>query len=400
MTKARLPAGAPSWTEPADVLARLRRRWDRGELLRAHAHGRPWEPVSLPLRGPTPSELTSRLSDARAWAARWRAASPTVLRLESRTVGGRLVGSNEVPDRVWVDSPDAMWRLLGVGSEVQLYDTLRQATADRVPDLVGWTRDHPLLVLAHRETWDRALGVVLWIADHDGDPPYLRQVDVPGVDTKFLETHRALLGELLDAVLAPDRVDRTAPRGDLVGRFGLRRKPAVVRLRSLDAARPLPGGFTELTVRVDELDQPSGVGRVVVVENEVTFLALPDLPGTAAILGGGYGLGRLAGLAWLADVELLYWGDLDTHGFAILDGLRAHFRQTRSILMDRRTLLAHEAHWGREPQQARSALARLTAGEAELFADLLADAFGPNVRLEQERIRFSWVRDALRAAAG
>lgn len=36
-----------------------------------------------------------------------------------------------------------------------------------------------------------------------------------------------------------------------------------------------------------------------------------------------------------------YWGDLDTHGSAILDRLRAWLPQTRSFLMDRETLLDH-----------------------------------------------------------
>jgi len=44
-----------------------------------------------------------------------------------------------------------------------------------------------------------------------------------------------------------------------------------------------------------------------------------------------------------------YWGDLDTHGFAILNQLRAWLPQTRSFLMDRQTLVEHRDRWGREP---------------------------------------------------
>jgi hypothetical protein len=39
---------------------------------------------------------------------------------------------------------------------------------------------------------------------------YLRQVDVPGVDTKFIERHRAVLTELLDAQLNRSRVEAAA----------------------------------------------------------------------------------------------------------------------------------------------------------------------------------------------
>ena len=56
------------------------------------------------------------------------------------------------------------------------------------------------------------------------------------------------------------------------------------------------------------------------------------------IFGGGYAVGLLESLAWLADLDVVYWGDIDTHGFAILDRLRRHFPRLRSVLMDRATL--------------------------------------------------------------
>jgi hypothetical protein len=43
------------------------------------------------------------------------------------------------------------------------------------------------------------------------------------------------------------------------------------------------------------------------------------------IHGAGCGLSRLVPLAWLREPDLIYWGDVDTHGFAILDQLRSAF---------------------------------------------------------------------------
>ncbi|QIK37670.1 hypothetical protein GWK36_06375 [Caldichromatium japonicum] len=45
------------------------------------------------------------------------------------------------------------------------------------------------------------------------------------------------------------------------------------------------------------------------------------------IIDTGYGWEALAQGPWLNACQLYYWGDLDTHGFAILDGLRNHFPQ-------------------------------------------------------------------------
>ena len=73
----------------------------------------------------------------------------------------------------------------------------------------------------------------------------------------------------------------------------------------------------------------------------------------------------------------MYWGDLDTHGFAILNRLRQRFPRARSILMDRDTLLAHQSQWVTEPTPTRAALDRLTPAEQELYADLVDGTFGP-----------------------
>jgi hypothetical protein len=92
---------------------------------------------------------------------------------------------------------------------------------------------------------------------------------------------------------------------------------------------------------------------------------------------------------------VFYWGDIDTHGFAILDSLRAFFPDARSFLMDRETLLAHQSLWGDEPDRCDKDLPRLTAPEAALYAELRADSLGTHVRLEQERISFGYLKLAL-----
>ena len=58
------------------------------------------------------------------------------------------------------------------------------------------------------------------------------------------------------------------------------------------------------------------------------------------IFGAGYGFEMLNHARWLASRRIHYWGDIDTHGFAILDQLRRRFEHVESFLMDRETLLA------------------------------------------------------------
>jgi hypothetical protein len=98
-----------------------------------------------------------------------------------------------------------------------------------------------------------------------------------------------------------------------------------------------------------------------------------------------------------AEYVVSYWRDIDTHGFAILDRLRAWLPQARSVLMDCETLMAHRDRWVPEDRPASSVLTRLTADEEDLYGDLVSDRLGVRVRLEQERIDWAWATERLRA---
>jgi hypothetical protein len=143
-------------------------------------------------------------------------------------------------------------------------------------------------------------------------------------------------------------------------------------------------------------DSALPVSTVFVVENEVTYLAFPQAQSSVVVFGGGYAAARLRQLPWLADRQLYYWGDLDTHGFAILNRLRGAFGHARSLLIDRETLLAHEGQWVREPEPVTDHLELLTPEEVALYRDLVEDTFGHSVQLEQERIAYSAIERAVR----
>ena len=170
-------------------------------------------------------------------------------------------------------------------------------------------------------------------------------------------------------------------------------KPGFVRFRCSGL-----NGFSELSVRAEEFQAPPpGVTRAYVVENEITYLAFPCPRGSMVIWGHGYAVPVLEPLVWLRDLELIYWGDIDTHGLAILNRLRHRFPSARSMLMDRSTLLTHRDQWVVEDKPTDARLDKLDAEESALYADLVSGLLGPSVRLEQERIRFAAITEHLRA---
>src|SRR5690606_23242041 len=140
------------------------------------------------------------------------------------------------------------------------------------------------------------------------------------------------------------------------------------------------------------------VERVYITENETNFLAFPPATRATVVSGAGYGWEALPPADRPPPRPLHYWGDLDTHGFAILDQLRAGLPHVRSFLMDRDTLLAHRLHWGAEPEPVKHDLARLTEEETAVYDDLRFDRLQPGLRLEQERVGYGWLSERLREA--
>ena len=132
---------------------------------------------------------------------------------------------------------------------------------------------------------------------------------------------------------------------------------------------------------------------MVITENKINGLSFPAVSGAMVIFGLGYGVDALADVPWLRKRTIHYWGDIDTHGFAILSRLRGHLPQVRSLMMDEATLLACRELWVQEESNKRftGEPGHLTEAERALYHTLRDDRFGHGVRLEQERILFDRV---------
>lgn len=385
-------SGARRWTTSADVAARVRRRWDDGSLLRSLGGASAFEPIEVPLRGPRASEIGDDLAAVRSWVAELDRGRRSDRRygLVWKSVGGRNIGRNSLPARAIVSSLDQVRELLGVGREVDRFEEML-ALAAPWPAVRAWILTSPHRALAHADRFDALLAAYEWLDLHRGSGTYLREVSAPGVDTKFIETNRSALAGMLGVSSTP---------AGFLSMLGLATKPQLVRVRPAASLGLVASGVTEVALRPDELRRLElRPASALVIENEITYLSV-DVPADGVVLWGrGFDVDQVGRLAWLADADVVYWGDIDTHGFAILDRLRAFLPHTRSVLMDRETLLAHRERWVTESSPAASTLTRLTVEEFGLYDDLVSDVFGERVRLEQERVDWWWAAKRLSAAA-
>ncbi|MCC5873520.1 MAG: hypothetical protein JJU22_14060 [Gammaproteobacteria bacterium] len=390
------------WTDPGDIHAWLQRRWNAGDILAARVTGEDPFPLELRLRRPKAADVTERFGEVMDWVRALQAGSGSALghgyELHFETRRSRVQGEHRIPVAAIVPTEADALRLLRRGTDADRFQRIADTTLARFPDLRPWIARRPLQLLEHADAWERITSVLDWFQRHPRPGLYLRQLEIPGVDSKFIEQRLGLLTELLDEILPEAAIDpRATGTRAFARRYGLRTDRRLIRFRILDAGLYL-GGLSDLSVLPEEFSRLAlPAERVFVTENRINGLAFPDCSRSIVIFGLGYGLDTLGDAEWLQALELYYWGDIDTHGFGILNRFRATFPEARSMLMDRATLLGHRELWGQEDadKRYRGEPTRLTANERALFEDLAHDRLGERVRLEQERVSFGALRAAL-----
>lgn len=391
-------SNARRWTKPSDIKARLVRQWARGDFLSSSVEDRVLFPLRISIRGPASGEISADFSTVRDWITNWREQSGVPC--EWKAFIHRLFGANEMPNAAVFPDAKSVVRLLGVSREWEAFYKIAENTRSTFPELVPWLARRSMQALELASDWELLLTVIAWVRDHPRSNIFIRQIDIPGVHTKFVERHRGTLGELLDLVLPRDTIDTDA-RGALGfnRRYGFQDKPERLRIRFLDPSCAVEPGRLGLDLTLNAAAfakfAPS-ITRVFITENEINFLTFPEHPKSLVIFGAGYGWSALDGADWLKCCEVHYWGDIDTHGFAILDQLRSHLPHARSFLMDWDTFDAFHHLCSSEPDPLRRELDRLNPEERMVYDTLRSQAGRETPRLEQERVPFSTVQAALR----
>ena len=375
---------------PDDVQKELKRRFKNKHREWLEKSGDPEQPeastwpLEVTLGIPTENQALKQVEDVRAWVAAWQSWNG-VGSLTWSERHWRKLGTQPVPEKLLLAGPGEVAQWIG---EADRWDRAQQRYRDliaRWPQLGSKLPRYFAVLADYSEVDYRRLIVMLdWIRENPASNLYPRQLPVSGLDSKWLEKRKGLVADLVDAVRC-----RSTAEGDFYERCVLKAPPQLIRLRILDdSLRQRVGGLSDISApweQLAELDLP--VSDVFIVENLQTGLAFDDLLGSVVIMQLGYGVDVLGRLPWVAKAHCIYWGDLDTHGFAILNRARSHLPELKSVLMDEATLRSHQDLWVEEKDQhAAETLPLLTDPEQALYQAIKRNSWGQNIRLEQERI--------------
>lgn len=416
--------------DPQEMMGRWKKFWNLHVAEWMDGCG-DW-PKSWPLHGPTEAETRADYEGTGRWIVAWRnwaKKNNAVSALQWETRHWRGLSMQELPTRVVCGSPKELAAWIGeTGPWHQATERFARLTM-RYPALASVLRKYYSVLAQDSEIDQRRVESMLeWLIDHPASGLYPRQLPVSGLDTKWLNAGRKRQlkdwlrqiqkGPVLVEYGLQEKTEREAlskgdtpedvsgasidydeRNNDFYVISGLRTEPSFLCLRILDPElRSEVGGLSLLTTPIEEAARLKwSVGAVLVVENLTTGWALEDLPAAVAVVGRGYVVNVLADLPWMRSARVGYWGDIDTHGFSILNRFRMYFPQSQSLMMDMETLTTHQDLCVLEAKpHSASFLSGLRPSETEVYIHLKQN---PGLRLEQERIAWNYACARLAAWA-
>jgi len=351
-------------------------------------------PLEINLGIPKEQDVIRQPDAVRSWVSAWKKwpGRGSLIWIERHW---RSFGTQNVPEKLILQNPDDVAFLIGEEARwsraVERFKFLVQRWSV-LPDVLP--RHFTILADYDDSDFLRLSDMLSWLEKNPDSNLFIRQIPVAGINSKWLESRMNIFCDLVAAIHGDNSVSK-----DFYKCCGLKPLPQLIRMRILDPClRKHFGGLGDISAPLEEVANLDITPvNVFIIENVQTGLAFEDLANTVVIMGLGYGVDVLGKIPWLQKTRCFYWGDIDTHGFAILNRARTYLPNLESVLMDEVTLLKHRELWVEETTQLVSAeLPLLTDAEQKLFQSLKNNAWGQKVRLEQERICWDAAWEVLR----
>lgn len=279
------------------------------------------------------SNLTSLSSFYSAWQSFSDDKSRFVVWKEKKL---KQFGVQRYPEKLHFDSMVDVIDFvnLGVvyGKLLRFFNCLK-LYSDKLPPLLNkhakWFFDNGL------EQTNLFIQCLDWLVNNNGSDVYIRQIDVEGADTKWIENNRSILTEAVKLILEEN------VSSSLEELLGLRKPESMIRFRVFgEPLKTFFRGCDDVSLTLSGLKKISEqishlVKKVVVLENEVTGLVFNGVDDGICFFKLGNAVPVLADVPFVSSCEnSLYFGDLDVDGLLILSRYRKKLPQVKSVMMN------------------------------------------------------------------
>ncbi len=303
------------------------------------------------------------------------------------------IGEQLFPNRIYFENESDFLKFIKKEKEYQEFKRDAYQIINAIPELYEWVLLNPLKIIEHPGKWTDLIKVCKFFMTNPRPYLYIRELPLE-LHTKFIEENTAIVRHLLDFLIY-EYINKEEV--EFEKRFNLKYSEPLIRIRILDGeiAKKYFSGLTDLSIPQTDFNMLNiKCKKIFILENKTNFsnifnfLTLPLLKDSIAIFGKGFQLNLLKEAKWMNDKQIVYWGDIDTHGFQILSQLRSYFPNTRSLMMDFETFNELKCFTVTGTETNINQLTNLTAEEYQIFEYLLN--LKEKNRLEQEKINHSF----------
>lgn len=308
--------------------------------------------------------------------------------IDYQIVKTKTIGTQSLPSIIYFDTEKDFLKFLGKEKEVDNFINDWQLIDAHFSELKDWIIRNPTKIIQHQGKWESMLKVCNYFKNCPKPNLYIRELPA-NVHTKFIESNQSIISELLDIIIQ-NHINPT--EREFEKRFHLKFREPLVRFKVLDQkiSQTYFSNLDDISIPVSQFEKLNlPLVKILIVENKTTLyttLTLPKMDKTIAIFGQGNAVTNIQNAKWLNDINVLYWGDIDVHGFEMLSRIRKHFKHTQSVLMDNSTFESFFENDSGKPTTDSTTL-NLTDNESDLYNLLKTN----NWRLEQEKIPFEYV---------
>lgn len=301
-------------------------------------------------------------------------------------------GLQSFPSRIYFEKEIDFLKFIKKEKEISEFKITFIQIRERIPELNDWIDKNTSKVIDNIGKWNDILKVCEYFQKNTKPNLYIRELPIE-IHTKFIEENKGTLKQLLDFLLPNEAIRKD--ESEFEKRFYLKYDEPLIRVRALDQSllAKYNLSFSDFSIPIIIFNDLKIVNeRFIITENKMNFLTLPYLKDTFGLFGGGFRIEILKQIDWLKKSNIIYWGDIDAQGLQILSQIRSYFPQTKSVMMDFKTLnLFQQFIVSGTPTNIAINLQNLTTEEKELF-DFLNEK---NCRLEQEKIDQNYIIENL-----
>ena len=309
--------------------------------------------------------------------------------IDYQTIKTKSIGTQSLPTIIYFDKEKDFLKFLGKEKEVDNFINDWRLIHSHFPELKDWIIRNPTKIIQQQGKWESIIKVCNYFKNYPKPNLYIRELPA-NVHTKFIESNQSIIAELLNIIIQ----NHVNPHEkEFEKRFNLKFREPLVRFKILDKhiSETYFSALDDISIPISQFESLKlPLKQVIIVENKINLLTialtLPAMKNTIAIFGQGNAVTNIQNAKWINDINVLYWGDIDVHGFEMLSRIRKYFNHTQSILMDKTTFDKYFENDSGKPTTDATTL-NLNGNEKELYNLLKTN----NWRLEQEKIPFDYV---------